>query len=118
MFATLAFFMMAAFLHEGGVLNMLSTATMVRMGKTFGNLMVDLKPWNAKLRDRSTRILSTLANLGIAEAERTLENCEGDLKTALVVELCDVDIASARDLLQENSGMVKAAVRHRTRSEA
>ncbi len=98
-------------------LNMLSTATMVKMGKTFGNLMVDLKPWNAKLRDRSARILSTLANVEISEAEQTLKNSEGDLKTALVMELCKVDISTARDLLEENMGMVKAAVRNRTKSE-
>ena len=98
-------------------LNMLSTATMVRMGKTFGNLMVDLKPWNAKLRDRSARILSTLANVEIAEAERTLKNSEGDLKTALVMELCKVDFAAARDLLAKNKGTVKAAVRNRRTPE-
>ena len=98
-------------------LNMLSTATMVKLGKTFGNLMVDLKPWNAKLRDRSARILSTLANMEISEAERTLKNSEGDLKTALVMELCKVDISTARDLLEENMGMVKAAVRNRTELE-
>lgn len=98
-------------------LNMLSTATMVNLGKTYGNLMVDLRPWNAKLRDRAARILSALANLEMAAAERSLKNSEGDLKTALVMELCKVDISTARELLEENMGMVKAAVRSREGSE-
>ena len=58
-------------------LNMLSTATMVKMGKTFGNLMVDLKPWNAKLRDRSARILSTLANVEICRGGANPEEFGG-----------------------------------------
>lgn len=94
-------------------LNMLSTAAMVKLGKTFGNLMVDLKPWNAKLKDRSARILSALAKVEISQAERTLKTSEGDLKTALVMELCKVDLMQARALLAESMGKVKVAVRSR-----
>jgi N-acetylmuramic acid 6-phosphate etherase len=98
-------------------LNMLSTAAMVKLGKTFGNLMVDLKPWNAKLKDRSVRILSSLAKVEVAQAERTLECSGGDLKTALVMQLCNVDVIQARDLLAESMGKVKAVVQRQDRLE-
>ncbi|MBI2505414.1 MAG: N-acetylmuramic acid 6-phosphate etherase [Candidatus Latescibacteria bacterium] len=96
------------------VLNMISTASMVRLGKTYGNLMVDLQPKNAKLRDRSCRILATLTTLAEAEASRVLASAGGDLKAALVMGLCKLEPEPARQLLSRCGGRVKEAVqRHR-----
>ena len=93
------------------VLNMISTAAMVSLGKTYGNLMVDLKPKSAKLRDRSVRILASLANLTEEIARQRLEDSAWDLKIAVVRELCGIGEAQARDLLAGTGGRVKAAIR-------
>lgn len=92
------------------VLNTLTTSIMVRLGKTYGNLMVDLQPNNAKLRDRMLRILSTLTGLAIDTARLRLDAVNWELKLALVMELCDVDAETARNLLAHAHGRVKAAV--------
>lgn len=92
------------------VLNTLTTAAMVRLGKTFGNLMVDLRPTNAKLRDRSCRILAALTGIDPPAAHRQLETAGWDLKLALVMETCGVDAARARGLLEASGGHVKGAV--------
>ncbi|MDA0337039.1 MAG: N-acetylmuramic acid 6-phosphate etherase, partial [bacterium] len=92
------------------VLNTLTTSVMVRCGKTYGNLMVDLQPNNAKLRDRMLRILSTLAGLDIDTARMRLDAASWELKLALVMELCGADADSARQLLARANGRVKAAV--------
>ncbi len=93
-------------------LNMLSTGAMVKLGKTYGNLMVDLRPQNAKLRDRSMRILIALTNVGIEEAKKVLTSSGGDLKIALVMELCGVGAERARELLATHNNSVKDAVRN------
>lgn len=92
------------------VLNMITTGAMIRCGKTYGNLMVDLHPSNKKLIDRSQRILSTLTGLEIEEARQVLSQAAGDLKIALVMSLCDVSPDRARALLSAHGGSVKKAV--------
>src|SRR5207302_9192175 len=69
------------------VLNMLSTGTMVRLGKCFGNLMVDLRATNSKLRARTNRIVRQLTGLDTEAADALLKLCGGELKTALVAHL-------------------------------
>ena len=71
------------------VLNMITTGAMIRCGKTYGNLMVDLRPSNKKLIDRSQRIFSTLTGTTEGEAKQVLSQAAGDLKVALVMSLCD-----------------------------
>lgn len=93
------------------VLNMISTGAMVKRGKTYGNLMVDLQPKNAKLRDRAVRILAALAQISRLEAHERLGRADWDLKLALVMALCRDDRDAARELLRRNDGMVKRAVR-------
>ena len=92
------------------VLNMITTGAMIRCGKTYGNLMVDLQPSNKKLIDRSQRILSTLTDLELEEAQKVLSQAAGDLKIALVISLCDVSPDRARALLSAHGGSVKKAV--------
>jgi N-acetylmuramic acid 6-phosphate etherase len=92
------------------ILNMISTGAMVRLGKTLGNRMIDLRPLNEKLRIRSRRILRELAGVDDAHAGQILALCDGHLKRALVVALADVDPATADRLLENHGGQVRAAV--------
>ena len=89
------------------VLNMLTTGAMVRLGKTYGNLMVDLRATNTKLTDRAQRIVMTLTNLGSTEARQRLAECDGELKTAIVVQLRGVSPAQARELLTAAGGHLR-----------
>lgn len=92
------------------VLNMISTGAMVRIGKTFGNRMIDLQPTNEKLRIRSRRILRELAGVDDARAGELLEQTQGRLKPALVMALAGVEAARAGALLEAHGGQVRAAV--------
>ena len=93
------------------VLNMITTGAMVRIGKTFGNQMVDLQPTNEKLRIRTRRILRELTGLGQSEAAALLDSCGGSLKKALVVSIACVTPVDAQRLLDSNGGQVRLAVR-------
>jgi N-acetylmuramic acid 6-phosphate etherase len=88
------------------VLNMLTTGAMVRLGKTFGNLMVDLRATNVKLKARTNRIVRHLTGLDRAAAATLLDHCGGELKTALVAHLANVDPDEARHRLQDAGGQV------------
>jgi N-acetylmuramic acid 6-phosphate etherase len=92
------------------VLNMLTTGAMVRIGKTFGNLMVDLRASNIKLTDRSRRILIQLTDLDSSAAERLLGKCDGELKTAIVSHLRSTTPQNARQLLAEADGHLRQAL--------
>ena len=91
-------------------LNAITTAAMVRAGKVFENLMVDLRPGSAKLIDRSARILSAAAGLDGAEAARRLEEAGGELKTAIVMSRRAVGAERARELLARAGGRVRTAL--------
>ena len=92
------------------ILNMISTGAMVRIGKTLGNRMVDLRPSNEKLRIRTRRILRELAGLDDATAAEILTRCGGELKRALVVALAGVAPEQAQALLDAHAGQVRLAV--------
>jgi N-acetylmuramic acid 6-phosphate etherase len=96
------------------ILNMISTGAMVRIGKTFGNRMVDLQPTNEKLRIRSRRILRELAGVTDAEAAEYLRLAGGRLKPALVAAIGAVDAARATALLEVHGGQVREAVKAAT----
>ncbi len=91
-------------------LNMISTSLMIKMGKTYGNLMVDLQPSNSKLRDRARRIVIAATGVSQDEAQRLLETC-GEVKTAIVVALTGCSVDEARDRLQRAGGRVAGALR-------
>lgn len=93
------------------VLNMLTTGSMVRLGKTFGNLMVDLRATNTKLVQRSKRIVAELTGLEGREAETLLARCDGELKTAIVVHLRQVDVETARQYLHAAGGHLREALK-------
>jgi len=93
------------------ILNMISTGTMVRIGKTLGNRMVDLQPSNEKLRIRSRRTLRELTGVDDAHAAEILAKCNGRLKQALVVALAGVDPDLAQALLETHGGRVRLAAK-------
>lgn len=92
------------------VCNMISTAAMVRIGKTYGNLMVDLRPSNAKLIDRSHRIVADAADVDLPTATAALRASGGRSKVAIVMLLTGVDAESAAALLDRSDGRVTGAI--------
>lgn len=92
------------------VLNMLSTGTMVLLGKTYGNLMVDLRATNSKLLNRSKRIVGSLTGLSFDEAEALLAQAGGDVKAAVVMHHRRVDQAAARTLIEDAAGQIRRAI--------
>jgi N-acetylmuramic acid 6-phosphate etherase len=92
------------------VLNMLSTATMVRLGKTYGNLMVDMRPTNAKLRRRAARIVAEATGQDEVSALEALEQCGGETRTAIVALLAGVSPPEARERLRQAGGFVRRAI--------
>ena len=92
------------------VLNMLSTGAMVQLGKVYGNLMVDVQPTNAKLRERAVRIVDDITGVGRAEAEKLLAAAGWRVKTAVVMGLAGVDADAAETRLEKAQGHVRAAL--------
>jgi N-acetylmuramic acid 6-phosphate etherase len=92
------------------VLNTISTGAMVRLGKVYGNLMVDLQVTCEKLRDRGERILETMLGLDRAQAGALLERSGGHVKTALVMGKLGVDVDEARRRLDAVGGVVSRVV--------
>ncbi|MEJ2256996.1 MAG: N-acetylmuramic acid 6-phosphate etherase, partial [Woeseiaceae bacterium] len=92
------------------VLNTLTTGAMVRLGKTYGNLMVDLQASNAKLVARSLRILQRLSSLDAAAAAELLARCDGELKTAIVVARLGTGVDEARQRLAAADGRLRLAL--------
>lgn len=92
------------------VLNMLSTATMIRLGKTYGNLMVDVQPTNAKLRRRAQRVVALACGFSTEEAVSLLADCGGETRTAIVAGLTGATPDEARRRLARTRGRVRAAL--------
>ncbi|MGW0598415.1 N-acetylmuramic acid 6-phosphate etherase [Streptomyces sp. NPDC002776] len=92
------------------VLNMISTITMIRLGKTYGNLMVDVRASNDKLRARSRRIVALATGAGDEEIERALAATDGEVKNAVLAILAGVDGPTAARLLEESGGHLRAAL--------
>ena len=93
------------------VLNMLSTATMVRLGKTFGNLMVDVRATNAKLSARILRIVREATGAEEAEAAEVLLRAGGSAKIAIVMLLGNITEQEAEEILGQSHGSVRHALR-------
>ena len=92
------------------VLNTLTTAAMIRLGKTYGNLMVDLRAWNDKLIDRSERIVMETTGLPRTEARGVIDAADGKVKTAIVMARRRVSRDEAERLLEEHEGHLRAIV--------
>lgn len=92
------------------VLNMLTTGAMIRLGKIYGNLMVDVEATNAKLVERQKQIVMQATDCDREQAEMALNACEGHCKTAIVMILTGVDSDTAKALLQQNKGYIRPAI--------
>jgi N-acetylmuramic acid 6-phosphate etherase len=92
------------------VLNTLTTGAMIRLGKIYGNLMVDLRAWNDKLVDRSQRILMETTGLGRDESRAVLDAAGGSVKTAIVMARRAVGREEAERLLREHAGRLRSIV--------
>lgn len=92
------------------VLNMLSTGTMIRLGKVYGNLMVDMQVSNAKLEERACRIVAQVAKVDEETATQTLKHCDGEVKTAIVKLCAGLDVSSARSRLVACDGIIRKAL--------
>lgn len=92
------------------VLNAITTAAMVRCGKVFENLMVDLRPGSAKLADRAIRIVAAATGRPTERAHELLEQAGGEVKTAIVMSRAGVDAQAARRRLQAARGQVRHAI--------
>ena len=92
------------------ILNMLSTATMIRLGKVYGNLMVDLRVTNQKLAERAVRLVRQITAADEQSAKRLLAKADNEVKTAVVMQMKQVDAESARRLLDEAGGRLRAVI--------
>lgn len=92
------------------VLNMITTASMIRLGKVYENMMVDLQATNKKLEERSKRTVMMVAGVGYDEAAEILKKAGGHVKTAIVMLLSGVSIEEARERLVVSGGFVRNAL--------
>ena len=92
------------------ILNMLTTAAMIRLGKSYGNIMVDLQLTNAKLHERAKKIIMEIAKLNYEEASELLKASGGHVKTAIIMSLTDIPFEKAKQLLEKADGYIKKAL--------
>jgi N-acetylmuramic acid 6-phosphate etherase len=92
------------------VLNMISTVSMINLGKTYGNLMVDLQVSNIKLRDRAIRIIQAATNCDVKKAKDALQESKDQVKVAIVMILLDTSAEKALELLKASGSRVRAAL--------
>lgn len=98
------------------VLNMLTTTSMIRIGKTFQNLMVDLNASNRKLMARAVRIVMHATGCSETEARENLSRTDNDVKLAILVTLTGMDVAEARRSLERARGFLRKAIEDRTQA--
>ena len=94
------------------VLNMLSTAVMIRLGHVYGNLMVNVQPTNAKLADRARRIVAQAAGVDGGRAAELLEGAGGRVKVAIVMARLSVSREEAEERLRETGGRISEALKN------
>jgi N-acetylmuramic acid 6-phosphate etherase len=89
------------------ILNMLSTGSMIKIGKTYENFMIDLKASNEKLKDRAIRIVSQIAGVSHSDALASLLKCDWEIKTAITMLKMNLDAESARHELRKYGGVLR-----------
>ena len=92
------------------VLNTISTVSMIRLGKTYGNLMVDVTAANEKLNDRVRRIVAAASGASSAEVDDALAAADGDARVAIVSLLAGIDADTARDRLEKSGRSIARAL--------
>jgi N-acetylmuramic acid 6-phosphate etherase len=93
------------------VLNMLTTASMVRLGKTYGNLMVEVQPNSQKLKDRAKRITMQILGVDPKKAEKLLKKSNWDIKVAVIMEKKKLSYKEANKLLARHNGFLREALK-------
>ena len=93
------------------VLNMITTVSMVKLNKTYGNLMVDLKASNEKLKDRATKIIMHLTDLEYEDAIKLLKSADDEVKTAVLMEKMHIDKSESREILNNNQGSLRDSLK-------
>ena len=93
------------------ILNMLTIATMVKLGKVYGNLMIDVRPTSRKLTARAVRIIQTLGGVSPQRARQLLRQAHGGVKPAIVMALRGVDFSTAQRLLAQHDGLLRRILR-------
>jgi N-acetylmuramic acid 6-phosphate etherase len=96
------------------VLNTLTTTAMIKTGKVYGNLMVDVKATNNKLKDRSQRIVTELTGLSKPKARQLLDNAKGRVKPAIVMHFRKVGFKKALDILSKSDQSLRQAIQDKT----
>lgn len=96
------------------ILNMLSTGSMIKIGKTYENFMIDLKAVNEKLKDRAIRIVSQIAGVTNSGALASLLKCNWEIKTAIVMNQLKVDTDEARLELKKHGGVLRKIINTQT----
>ena len=92
------------------ILNMLSTGSMIKIGKTYENFMIDLKAVNEKLKDSAIRIVAQIAVVTLADALSTLLKCDWEIKTAIVSLMMNMSIDDARTELKKHGGVLRKII--------
>lgn len=92
------------------ILNMISTTTMVHLGKAYENLMVDVHVSNFKLKERATNIIKKITDVSYEKAKETLELANNEVKTAIVMLMSETDYEKATNLLEQANGYVRTAI--------
>ncbi len=95
------------------ILNMLTTASMIKIGKTYENLMIDLKASNEKLKDRAIRIVANIANVSYSKALESLLDTNWEIKTSIVSIMKSIDKDSARLELQRVGGVLRKVLKRK-----
>ena len=90
---------------------MLSTGSMIKIGKTYENFMIDLKAVNEKLKDRAIRIVSQIAKVSHSDALASLLKCDWEIKTAIVMLDNKVDAEEARLELRKHAGVLRKIIK-------
>ncbi len=94
------------------ILNTLTTTAMIKAGKVYENLMVDLRAINAKLTDRAERIIMTVTGISREDAKKLLENAYGNAKVAIIMQKLGIDYAESKKRLDANGGFVRKVLQN------
>lgn len=89
------------------VLNMITTTAMIKIGKVYDNLMVDVKPTNEKLVDRATKIISEISGCDYEKSNELLKDANNNVKLAIIMATKDVDYEKASKILEKNKGFIR-----------
>ena len=92
------------------VLNMITTTAMIKIGKVYDNLMVDVRPTNEKLVDRATKIISEISGCDFDRSNKLLKEANNNVKAAIIMAIKDVDYEKASEILEKNKGFIREEI--------